>query len=253
MEKIFQTGKVIVEENSFGQSAFVIKSGKVEVSKKNKKGEKVILAVLGERQIFGEMGLIEDKPRSATVTALEEVRAEEIGRDLFNELLKKEPEAIFPVLKLLFERLRCIDEMLIEENRVAHETLASAVIKKVILVGASKETLKILKNKELEITKFPFCIGRESHSEEGDALANNDFYLKDRIPYNVSRNHFSINRLSNLIYVFDRGSTLGTIVNGIRIGGPVKKNDLILEQEENLIIIGTPESPFQFRLLIRFR
>lgn len=251
MERILQPGEVIIEENSHGQSAFVIKSGKVEVSKKNKKGEKVILAVLGERQIFGEMGLIEDKPRSATVTALEEVKVEEISRDLFNELMKKEPTVILPILKLLFERLRCVDEMLIEENRIVHETLATAVPKKVVLVGVSEEAKKALKNKELEITKFPFRVGRESHSKESDILVNNDLYLKDRIPYNVSRNHFSVSRLSNLIYIFDRGSTLGTIVNGIRIGGPVKKNDLILEQEENLIIVGSPESPFQFKLLVR--
>jgi len=250
MEKIFQLGEVIIEENSFGHSAYVIKSGKVEISKKNKKGEKIILAILGERQIFGEMGLIEDKPRSATVMALEEVKVEEIDRDLFNELLKKEPVLLLPILRSLFERLRCIDEMLVEENKIAPETLSTAVPKKVILVGVSTEAKKALKNEELELTKFPFRVGRESHTEEGDVFANNDLYLKDRIPYNVSRNHFSVNRLGNAIYIFDRGSTLGTIINGIRIGGPIKKNDFILNKEENLIIVGSPVSPFQFKLLI---
>ncbi len=251
MEKFFCTGEIIIEENSFGHSAYVIKSGKVEVSKKNKKGEKIILAVLGEKQIFGEMGLIEDKPRSATVTTLEEVKVEEIDRELFNELLRKEPAVLLPILKSLFERLRCVDEMLAEENRIAPETLSSAVTKKVILVGVTMEAKRALKNKELELTKFPFRAGRESQTEEDDFLTNNDLYLKDHIPYNISRNHFSINRLGNIIYVFDRGSTLGTIVNGIRIGGPVKKNDLILEKEENLIILGSPESPFQFKLFVR--
>jgi CRP-like cAMP-binding protein len=69
----FRKGDVIIEKGSDGTCAYIVESGKVEVSDLVN-NEKAILAILGEKQIFGEMGLVEDKPRSATVTAIEDVR-----------------------------------------------------------------------------------------------------------------------------------------------------------------------------------
>ena len=87
----FRKGDVIIEKGSDGTCAYIIESGKVEVSDlvNNKKA---ILAILGEKQIFGEMGLVEDKPRSATVTAIEDVRLAMLSRDNFNELFEKTPK-----------------------------------------------------------------------------------------------------------------------------------------------------------------
>ncbi len=83
--KTFRKGDVIIEKGSDGTCAYIIEFGKIEVSDlvNNKKAT---LAILGEKQIFGEMGLVEDKPRSATVTAVEGVRLAVLGRDNFNEL-----------------------------------------------------------------------------------------------------------------------------------------------------------------------
>lgn len=69
----FRKGDVIIGKGSDGTCAYIVESGKVEVSDLVN-NEKAILAILGEKQIFGEMGLVEDKPRSATVTAIEDVR-----------------------------------------------------------------------------------------------------------------------------------------------------------------------------------
>ena len=69
----FRKGDVIIEKGTHGTCAYVIESGRVEVSDlvNNKK---IVLAVLEEEQIFGEMGLVEDQPRSVTVTAVEDVQ-----------------------------------------------------------------------------------------------------------------------------------------------------------------------------------
>ena len=89
--KTFKKGDVIIEKGSDGTYAYIIESGKVEVSDLVN-NEKAILAILGEKQIFGEMGLVEDKPRSATVTAIEDVRLAMLSRDNFNELFEKTPK-----------------------------------------------------------------------------------------------------------------------------------------------------------------
>src|SRR3989339_849498 len=88
---------------------------KMEIELVCKKGEakqKVVLAILREGDIFGEMGLIEDKPRSATATALDEVRMKAVNHEMFNELFLKDPASLIPFFKALFERLRTMNEML---------------------------------------------------------------------------------------------------------------------------------------------
>ena len=88
MENIesFEPGEIVIQEGTKGTSAFIILSGAVEVLKRS--GDKdIVVATLGEGQVFGEMGLIEDRPRSATVKAMTELRLQVISREGFNELL----------------------------------------------------------------------------------------------------------------------------------------------------------------------
>ena len=59
----FNPGEVIIKENSFGSSAYILKSGSVDVTKKAKNRD-IVLATLEAEEIFGELGLIDDRPRS---------------------------------------------------------------------------------------------------------------------------------------------------------------------------------------------
>jgi CRP-like cAMP-binding protein len=78
----YQAGEVIVQENDFGETAYVITQGQVEVTK-GLHGQNVHLAYLGAGETFGEMSMIDEKPRSATVTAVTETLVNEIRRDDF--------------------------------------------------------------------------------------------------------------------------------------------------------------------------
>ncbi len=103
--KGYAAGDVIIEEGTKGTSAYIILTGTVDVTKRAGKGE-VKMATLGERQVFGEMGLIEDRPRSATVKAMSDLKVRVIDREHFNELLRTKPSVLIPILKSLFEMLK---------------------------------------------------------------------------------------------------------------------------------------------------
>ena len=62
----FEAGEVIFRENEIGESAYVIDQGRVKVLK-NLDGKTVHLAYIGAGEPFGEMSMIDEKPRSATV------------------------------------------------------------------------------------------------------------------------------------------------------------------------------------------
>jgi CRP/FNR family transcriptional regulator, cyclic AMP receptor protein len=246
--KTFKKGDIIIEKGSHETCAYVIESGKVEI--KDLVNKKAVLTVLGEKQIFGEIGLVEDKPRSATVTAIEDVRLNVIIRDNFNELFEKNPKVLLPIIKSLFERLKTANKMLIskdtpgDEKSVEHKGLGG--VRVVALSGISEAGKDALNDREMEISKFPFKVGREQRSSGRDVFSDTGLYLRDSQPLNVSRNHFSIDKVGDEVVITDRGSTLGTIVNGVRI-----KDQRVLNKKVNEIAVGTCNSPFIFRLEIR--
>ena len=109
----YEAGEVIVQENDFGDTAYVIEQGQVEVSKELD-GHKVHLAYLGAGEIFGEMSMIDEKPRSATVTAVTETVVSEIRRDDFFNSFQTDPKVALALLKVLFERLREAHAMILQ-------------------------------------------------------------------------------------------------------------------------------------------
>jgi len=102
----FKKGEDIIKEGDLGDCAYIIEQGSVEVSKLTPQGEKQVLGVLGRSEIFGEMGLIDGLPRSATVTALENCVMSVCSRETFNSLADHNPESLLPIFKVLVRRLR---------------------------------------------------------------------------------------------------------------------------------------------------
>ena len=247
--KTFRKGDIIIKKGSYGTSAYVIKSGRVEVSDlvNNKK---IVLGILEQGQIFGEMGLVEDQPRSATVTALEDVQSAVLNRDSFNDLFGKNPKVLLPIIKALFERLRTANRMLMSKEVPdivePDECEYPNDIESIILSGLNESSAEALNGGDMNISKFPFKVGRKHEIDDVDVLSDNDLYLQDFPPFNVSRNHFQIDKVEGRYVVIDRGSRLGTIVNGKRINV-----QSVLKMGENEIIVGQKVSPFTFKLAIK--
>ncbi len=97
----FERGELIFTEGDAAQHLYVIDQGSVEVLKSGTR-----VAVLGERECFGEMALLDDDVRSATVRAIDEVHTLSIQSEDFHELLDLSPALARGVLRVLTRRLR---------------------------------------------------------------------------------------------------------------------------------------------------
>jgi CRP/FNR family cyclic AMP-dependent transcriptional regulator len=107
MKKIYvKKGKSIFLEGAPGECAYIIESGSVEVSKTKSNGKTISLGTLYEKDIFGELGLIDGLPRTATVTALEDCTVSILTQEAFNSLARRNPQSLIPILKILAKRLR---------------------------------------------------------------------------------------------------------------------------------------------------
>ncbi|MGR3221333.1 MAG: cyclic nucleotide-binding domain-containing protein [Candidatus Anammoxibacter sp.] len=251
--KKFKSGDIIIEEGSRGTCAYIIETGSVEVSRTYDKVKK-ILTTLGEKQVFGEMGLIEDKPRSATVTAVGNTILSEISRESFNDLFCKNPKVILSILNALFEKLRTATINIVKDHAkkkqggfFAHDEKASVLLKDnryIVLSGSNEISRQALDDKDLVVRTFPFKVGRRGGYD--DVLTANDLQIEEREePFYISKNHFSIDKIEGHFVVMDRGSNAGLIVNGEKV-----KDMYIFQMEENAITIGSAFSPFEFKMVI---
>jgi ATP/ADP translocase/HEAT repeat protein len=97
----FNDQEMVFGEGDLGDALYLVVTGKVKIHK----GE-TQLALLGERQCFGEISILDSEPRSASVTAVEPLLALKIRRDDFSEIMAQKPEIAQGVVKVLCARLR---------------------------------------------------------------------------------------------------------------------------------------------------
>ena len=309
---VFQPGQVIFREGDTCQEAFRILRGRVEISLLAD-GKPVILAQLGEGDIFGEMAMVDERPRSASAQALEVTECEVLTPENFNDLVLSRPEVLIPYMASFFERLRTANDRLRLEMRLrakAEQALASGVIaapgavpvprvvapkvvpiapppslelsrrvvpvvapapssppvaaqpappppppggyQSVVLQALTEHAKARLPEPTITIAKFPFRIGRK-HEVQGKGatvFAANDLAIADDKPYQISRNHCSIEREGDHFFVRDRGSTVGTMVNEKPIGLAEDTLTCDLHGGDNEILLGADDSPFKFKVTL---
>jgi hypothetical protein len=303
---LFQPGQMIFREGDTTQEAYRILKGRVEISIAGE-GKSVILAQLGEGDIFGEMAMVDERPRSASAQALEVTECEVLTAENFNEAVLQRPEILIPYLASFFERLRTANDRLRMEMRlraqaeqrasapaasnpaavvarvvapvakpiappslemtrvVAPAPVATAPstapvapppeggYQSIVLTACNDHAMARLPESSVTIQKFPFRIGRkhETPGKGATVFASNDLPIADEKPYQISRNHCSIEREGDHFFVRDRGSSLGTVVNDAAIG--LAENSLTqdLRGGENQILLGSDDSQFQFKVTLR--
>jgi CRP-like cAMP-binding protein len=107
--KTYRDSEVIVRQGEAGDCMFVIQAGEVEVFRVNDKQREVRLAVLHEKDFFGEMALFDREVRSATVRALGEARVLTVDRKSFLRRVHEDPSLAFRVVEQMSHRIRDLD------------------------------------------------------------------------------------------------------------------------------------------------
>ena len=106
--KLFQDGEIIVREGDKGDCLYVIQEGKVEVYR-DRDGQEVPLAVLGESEFFGEVPLFERQDRSASVRAKGPVRVLTVERKTLLRRIHEDPTLAYRILETMSRRIRQLD------------------------------------------------------------------------------------------------------------------------------------------------
>ena len=110
ISRLYEKGKMILLEQSQGETFFIIISGVVKVTRLSDDGREVILAILGESDFFGEMSLLDGEGRSANIVANEQSEVVTLSRSDFLDCLQKYPKIAIALLEELAVRLRKSDQ-----------------------------------------------------------------------------------------------------------------------------------------------
>lgn len=113
----FAEGQRFFTQGDASDAAYVILSGEAEVSLDTPSGGSVKVAVLGANALVGEMGILSDAHRSATITAVGTATALRIDRRVFLELLAQFPQIAIAVMRELATRLERTNQQLIQASQ----------------------------------------------------------------------------------------------------------------------------------------
>jgi CRP/FNR family cyclic AMP-dependent transcriptional regulator len=104
-ESSFEAGQIVVTQGTPGQAFYLVMEGNVEYARDGK-----VLGTFGPGEFFGEMSLLDEAPRSATVKATEATTCLMLSSWDFRALLLEQPEIALKLLQVLSRRIRATDE-----------------------------------------------------------------------------------------------------------------------------------------------
>jgi len=108
----FKRGEIVFHKGDPGDTLFMITQGQVKIILPSDSGEEALLGVLDEGEFFGELSLIDEQPRSATIVATEPTETLVLRREEFLKFVASSPETAIDMLRVLSQRLRETDEFI---------------------------------------------------------------------------------------------------------------------------------------------
>ncbi|MBW8889424.1 MAG: cyclic nucleotide-binding domain-containing protein [Fibrobacteres bacterium] len=248
----YAPGELIISENDAGEAAYYIDSGKVAVFKIAPGGQ-IHIAHLGPGDIFGEMSMVDDSPRSASVRAIEATTTREFHRDDLYAAIRENPAIFATFMKSIFNRLREANRIIATMPIRAGQVSTTANLKddeykdaKFSIEGLTPEAMAAIPNNPFPIKGFPFKIGRKSN----DPFVYNHLELIDGEPAQIARHHVALVFDGMHLGVVDRGSELGASVDGVRIGGRNGAGPVYFNGKEGILVLGSEGSPYSYKIKV---
>lgn len=112
----FEAGAIVFREGDASNSCYLIRSGRARAVREHPDGRSITLARFGPGDIFGELAMLDDERRSATVEAIEDVEALTILAEDMRRLLREQPEISVRLITALGRRLRETNERLARQS-----------------------------------------------------------------------------------------------------------------------------------------
>ncbi|MFQ6608753.1 MAG: Crp/Fnr family transcriptional regulator [Fidelibacterota bacterium] len=149
-KRTYQKNNMILMEDEFGDTFFIIAKGSIKITRVSEDGREVILAMLGEGEFFGEMSLLDGETRSANAIAIEESEVLILKRHDFLLFLERFPKIAISLLTEMARRIRKSDQ------QIESLSLSDAEHRIGITLIRLAEELGTIRRGRVEINNLPY-------------------------------------------------------------------------------------------------
>ena len=190
---------VLIKKGDRGDSLFLIHEGWVKIVTEDSKGDELIINKCGPGETIGEMALLDQEPRSATVISLDESEVLEIKQDVFENILNQRPDVSLAIIRGYSNRLRFStkyieraidwsqkiadgDYSFIEHSQPLLSKTHSDDDKATQLLSAFFTMVRKLKEREdvlkQQLEKLTFEIDQARRKQEFEEITGTEFYAQ---------------------------------------------------------------------------
>lgn len=232
-------GATIFRTGDASEAVYLIEDGEVSITV----GDAIEVARLHPGELFGESGVLEVRPRSATATAMTATTLLVTSAETFLHAFGMDNDRALALVKLICRRLRSTT------LRAAHprqpQPAAHAAIR---LLPDHPKLVADYNMAAVDVAHLPFQVGNRYGGETLPIGSNHTCCIPAHGKTDLAAPHFEILRREGRLGVRDLGTINGTIVNGVAITRASLNAFIPLRSGDNSIIAGRPDSPFRFRV-----
>jgi len=173
--RTYPAEQVLCREGEYEDVLYIVADGKVEITKKMIEGEDERLLRLGGRgDVFGEMALIQNAPRAATVRTTTECTVLEMEKKDFETILSRSPRMAIDIVRITIDRIRSNDQKMIADLQRTNKELRQLDRNKTEFIGVAAHELRtpltVLKAYVKMLRSFPMITSNASLGEVLDGL-----------------------------------------------------------------------------------
>lgn len=247
-EILMNADQTIYQQGDVSDGVYVILEGRVRISHDDH-GENHEIATLEEGTLLGEVGAIEETPRSVTAITLSKCKLFFIDAESFRRVFKDGDPFIRYLVETLANRLRATYTETQDDKKTPKDKdyyTSELTHRKSLVIGADSPVVKSVLPVPVEIRSMPFSVGNHRVAGAKPSITRTALKLPLLKHHELSNPHFEIVSRDNALWIRDLGSKHGTLVNDHTVSRYAEEAVARLHPGLNRIVVGSRDSSIRF-------
>lgn len=248
---------ILCREGAYEEVFYIVADGQAEITKQINENELRLLRVAGKGDLIGEMALIQNAPRSATVRAITDLTVLEMNKDDFEKMLTHSPRMAIDIIRTTLDRLRENDQLTISDLQKTNQVLRQLDRNKLEFIQVAAHELRtpltVLKGYINLLRATPELKDKSSLTEMMDGMAKGADRMHEVVNMMLDVSRIDSETMKVLPAQIPLKMTLTELVYSLSKETAERKIEVSIEQDEKIVSIHADPSLLQkalYQLLV---